>query len=155
MTPDELKRLEEQTIAAWQARREDGTRPIQCSFDGIQWCDCVDGNIGWLSNFYRIKPTPKTVEAREWDAWIGPFGFLYTEDEASNLDECVKNGLKPIRVREVIDTPKERREWKAWVCDENGGMIEESDWHDVMPRDVEPHECGWRLATLVEKGGWE
>ena len=163
MTPDELKRLEEQTVEAFKARRKKDSLEIECSEDALHWYECRYGPLQWSDKYYRIKPaalTPKTVEAREWDAWVDKFGDIWSLDEVEEAKEgeyINKFNLKPIRVREVIDTPKEpkeRREYQGWVHDGDGDMVEVSDWEIVM-RGLDPVKVGYRLATLVEKGGRE
>lgn len=119
---------------------------------------------GWapVSAVITFKPTPKTepMKPREWDAWVDKFGDIWSLDEVEEAKEeeyINKFNLKPIRVREVIDTPKEpkeRREYQGWVHDGDGDMVEVLDWEIVM-RGFDPVKVGYRLATLVEKGGGE
>ena len=148
MTPDELKRLEEQTVDAIVAYRRDQSIEIEIWCDD-HWESFHPDPPSWNpGEYYRIKPK----RPREWDAYVDKDGRFWSVGEVYSCSGYTEQ-FKPVRVREVIDTPKEpkeRREWKVLVRER--AIIEFKP--EIM--DLEQYQSkGWRLATLVEKGGGE
>lgn len=98
----------------------------------------------------EAKPTPKTVEVEGY--------FWETEDrKIFNTHDNCKNIVSAVPATAVItiqDTPKEpeeRREFKSWIkdTDDRAFPFRSQKSAERWKQD------GYRLATLVEKGGGE
>lgn len=167
MTPDELKRLDARCrIARRDAVINGNDLPETMVWDSITkthrelTCNMHTLDEG---SYYAladdVKLTPKIVELEGFyvDAPNGNKVFQsQINHELSIIQELNwKHAKAIITIQDTSKEHKEQRdqtEYTAWV--RGGNMVEVSDWEIVMGG-LDPVKVGYRLATLVEKGGGE
>lgn len=135
--------LEEQTIEAFKAHRKSSRTPIETYIEGHGWCHC---DPTWKTcAHYRIKPTPKVIKVEGfWNGTQFSTGGFYGGT----------NFQKATATIEVIDNPKERREWKAYETPEGVLWSEREFMHMTQ---VDAALLGLKPIRVreVEKGGGE